>query len=86
MLGLMTMESAEIEHLFVSMDKLIRNKLLALVMRTPCLPVGMPKLLDIPVEGFCSCAFAGFAFRLALQPSLDIDTDAVLGMPINLVV
>ena len=48
-------------------------------------PPGPPKLLDIPTEGlpyYCSPAFAS---RLARQQPLNIEADALLGMPIDLV-
>ncbi|RII11083.1 hypothetical protein CUC08_Gglean007086 [Alternaria sp. MG1] len=46
-----------------------------------------PKLLDIPNTGLSSGQYtsAGFASRLARDQSLNIEADAELGMPIDLV-
>jgi len=46
-----------------------------------------PKLLDIPNTGLSSGQYtsAGFASRLAREQSLNIEADAELGMPIDLV-
>ena len=48
-------------------------------------PPGNPKLMDIPVEGLEYYTSAAFASRLARQQPLNIEADAELGMPINLV-
>ena len=48
-------------------------------------PPGSPKLMDIPVEGLEYYTSAAFASRLARQQPLNIEADAELGMPINLV-
>jgi RNA polymerase II-associated factor 1 len=46
-----------------------------------------PKLLDIPSAGLASGRYTnpGFASRLAREQPLNIETDAELGMPIDLV-
>jgi RNA polymerase II-associated factor 1 len=46
-----------------------------------------PKLLDIPNTGLASGQYtsAGFASRLAREQPLNIEADAELGMPIDLV-
>lgn len=46
-----------------------------------------PKLLDIPSTGLASGQYtsAGFASRLAREQPLNIEADAELGMPIDLV-
>jgi RNA polymerase II-associated factor 1 len=46
-----------------------------------------PKLLDIPNTGLSSGQYtsAGFASRLAREQPLNIEADAELGMPIDLV-
>ena len=48
-------------------------------------PPGAPKLLDIPVEGLSYYTSAAFASRMARQQALNIEADAELGMPIDLV-
>lgn len=48
-------------------------------------PPGAPKLLDIPNEGLARYASPAFASRLARQQPLNIEADAFLGMPIDLV-
>ena len=48
-------------------------------------PPGPPKLLDIPTEGLAYYASPAFASRLARQQPLNIEADAFLGMPIDLV-
>ncbi len=48
-------------------------------------PPGAPKLLDIPVEGLDYYTSAAFASRLSRKQPLNIEADAELGMPINLV-
>ena len=48
-------------------------------------PPGSPKLMDIPHDGLDHYTSAGFASRLARQQQLNIEADAELGMPINLV-
>ena len=48
-------------------------------------PPGAPKLLDIPTEGLALYTSPGFASRLARQQPLNIEADAFLGMPIDLV-
>ena len=48
-------------------------------------PPGAPKLLDIPIEGLEYYTSAAFASRLSRQQPLNIEADAELGMPINLV-
>ncbi|KAL8832032.1 MAG: hypothetical protein Q9191_000525 [Dirinaria sp. TL-2023a] len=48
-------------------------------------PPGAPKLLDIPMEGLSYYTSAAFASRMARQQPLNIEADAELGMPIDLV-
>ena len=48
-------------------------------------PPGAPKLLDIPMEGLNYYTSAAFATRMARQQPLNIEADAELGMPIDLV-
>ncbi|KJZ72168.1 hypothetical protein HIM_08433 [Hirsutella minnesotensis 3608] len=50
-------------------------------------PPGMPKLLDIPNTGLASGQYTtpGFASRLAREQPLNVEADAELGMPLNLV-
>ena len=48
-------------------------------------PPGAPKLLDIPMEGLNYYTSAAFASRMARQQPLNIEADAELGMPIDLV-
>ena len=48
-------------------------------------PPGAPKLLDIPTDGLNYYASAAFASRLARSQPLNIEADAELGMPIDLV-
>ena len=48
-------------------------------------PPGAPKLLDIPTEGLAYYTSPAFASRLARQQPLNIEADAFLGMPIDLV-
>ena len=44
-----------------------------------------PKLLDIPMDALKLCTSPGFASNLARQEPLNIEADAFLGMPIDLV-
>lgn len=48
-------------------------------------PPGPPKLLNIPTEGLSYFTSANFSSRLARQQPLNIEADAELGMPIDLV-
>lgn len=50
-------------------------------------PPNPPKLLDIPNTGLASGQYTnpGFASRLAREQPLNIEADAELGMPIDLV-
>lgn len=48
-------------------------------------PPGAPKLLNIPIEGLNYYTSAAFASRLVRQQPLNIEADAELGMPIDLV-
>ena len=48
-------------------------------------PPGAPKLLNIPVEGLSYYTSSAFGSRLARQQPLNIESDAELGMPIDLV-
>lgn len=48
-------------------------------------PPGAPKLLNIPTEGLNYYTSAAFASRMARQQPLNIEADAELGMPIDLV-
>ena len=48
-------------------------------------PPGAPKLLNIPIEGLVYYTSAAFASRMARQQPLNIEADAELGMPIDLV-
>ena len=48
-------------------------------------PPGAPKLLNIPAEGLKYYTSAAFSSRLARQQPLNIEADAELGMPIDLV-
>ena len=48
-------------------------------------PPGAPKLLNIPTEGLKYYTSANFSSRLARQQPLNIEADAELGMPIDLV-
>lgn len=48
-------------------------------------PPGPPKLLNIPTEGLNYFTSANFSSRLARQQPLNIEADAELGMPIDLV-
>ena len=48
-------------------------------------PPGAPKLLNIPTEGLNYYTSAAFGSRLARQQPLNIEADAELGMPIDLV-
>lgn len=48
-------------------------------------PPGPPKLLNIPTEGLNYFTSAHFSSRLARQQPLNIEADAELGMPIDLV-
>lgn len=48
-------------------------------------PPGAPKLLNIPAEGLKHYTSAAFSSRLARQQPLNIEADAELGMPIDLV-
>lgn len=48
-------------------------------------PPGAPKLLDIPIDGLNYYTSAAFASRLAREQPLNIEADAELGMPIDLV-
>ena len=48
-------------------------------------PPGAPKLLNIPAEGLKYYTSATFSSRLARQQPLNIEADAELGMPIDLV-
>lgn len=48
-------------------------------------PPGAPKLLNIPIEGLQHYTSAAFSSRMARQQPLNIEADAELGMPIDLV-
>lgn len=48
-------------------------------------PPGAPKLLNIPTDGLAYYTSAAFASRMARQQALNIEADAELGMPIDLV-
>lgn len=48
-------------------------------------PPGPPKLLDIPTDGLARYTSASFASRMAREQPLNIEVDAELGMPIDLV-
>ena len=48
-------------------------------------PPGSVKLLDIPIDGLDYYASPGFASRLHRSQPINIEADAELGMPINLV-
>ena len=48
-------------------------------------PPGAPKLLNIPTEGLNYYCSAAFSSRLVRQQPLNIEADAELGMPIDLV-
>ena len=48
-------------------------------------PPGAPKLLNIPAEGLKYYTSATFSSRLARQQPLNVEADAELGMPIDLV-
>lgn len=48
-------------------------------------PPGAPKLLNIPTEGLNYYTSANFSSRLVKQQPLNIEADAELGMPIDLV-
>lgn len=48
-------------------------------------PPGAPKLLNIPTDGLAHYTSAAFASRLAREQPLNIEADAELGMPIDLV-
>ena len=48
-------------------------------------PPGAPKLLNIPTEGLEYYTSAKFSSRLVKQQPLNIEADAELGMPIDLV-
>lgn len=48
-------------------------------------PPGAPKLLNIPTDGLAHYTSAAFASRMAREQPLNIEADAELGMPIDLV-
>ena len=48
-------------------------------------PPGAPKLLNIPVDGLKYYTSAAFANRMAREQPINIEADAELGMPIDLV-
>ncbi len=48
-------------------------------------PPGAPKLLNIPTAGMKHFTSAAFSSRLAREQPLNIEADAELGMPIDLV-
>lgn len=48
-------------------------------------PPGPPKLLEIPTDGLARYTSAGFASRMAREQPINIEVDAELGMPIDLV-
>ena len=48
-------------------------------------PPGAPKLLNIPAEGLSYYTSSAFGSRLAKQQPINIETDAELGMPVDLV-
>lgn len=48
-------------------------------------PHGPPKLLDIPIDGMAHFTSPAFASRIAKSQPLNIEPDAELGMPIDLV-
>ena len=48
-------------------------------------PPGAPKLLEIPYEGLSKYTSPAYANRLIREQSLNIEGDAFLGMPIDLV-
>ncbi|MCJ1391988.1 hypothetical protein MMC18_004855 [Xylographa bjoerkii] len=48
-------------------------------------PPGAPKLLEIPTQGLSAYCHPSYAQRLARAADLNIEADAMLGMPIDLV-
>ncbi|MCJ1399631.1 hypothetical protein MMC11_002833 [Xylographa trunciseda] len=48
-------------------------------------PPGAPKLLEIPTQGLSAYCHPSYAQRLARATDLNIEADAMLGMPIDLV-
>ena len=48
-------------------------------------PPGAPKLLEIPDDGLAKYCGPEFVARLLREQPLNIETDAMLGMPIDLV-
>ena len=48
-------------------------------------PPGPPKLLEIPTDALARYTSAGFASRMAREQPINIEVDAELGMPIDLV-
>jgi RNA polymerase II-associated factor 1 len=67
----------------VHQDYIARIRYLNTLPPPPC----PPKLLDIPNTGLSSGQYtsAGYASRLAREQPLNIEADAELGMPIDLV-
>jgi len=76
-----TMSSSARPH--VHQDYIARVRYSNTLPPPPC----PPKLLDIPNTGLSSGQYtsAGFASRLAREQPLNIEADAELGMPIDLV-
>ena len=48
-------------------------------------PPGAPKLLEIPTQGLSAYCHPSYAQRLARAADINIEADAMLGMPIDLV-
>ena len=48
-------------------------------------PPGAPKLLEIPTQGLSAYCHPSYAQHLAREVDLNIEADAMLGMPIDLV-
>ena len=48
-------------------------------------PPGAPKLLNIPTEGMSAYTSPGFAAGMARAQPINIEADAFLGMPLDLV-
>src|SRR3981081_415220 len=71
-------------------DRMIQQDYIARIRYSNTLPPppNPPKLLDIPNTGLSSGQYtsAGFASRLAREQPLNIEADAELGMPMDVVV
>lgn len=48
-------------------------------------PPGLPKLLEVPINGVSRYTSAAFGAKIAREQPLNIEVDAELGMPIDLV-